>query len=80
MPRQLDSIVTVRFDAETAARMREVAAAMNLPYTNLVRLAVTRFLALPDEWQPRLDVTYTMRPDTEGERDGRTRDASGAGS
>ena len=59
--RQLDSIVTVRFDAETAAKMREVAQAMNLPYTNLVRLAVTRFLALPDEWQPRLDVVMSTK-------------------
>jgi hypothetical protein len=56
MSKRLETIVTVRFDAETAEQMRVVAKRMNLPYTNLVRLAVTRFLALPDEWQPRLNL------------------------
>jgi hypothetical protein len=58
-PRQLDSIITVRFDAATHKRIREVAKQMDLPYTRLVRLAVTRFLALPDEWQPSVDIIYT---------------------
>ena len=54
-PRKLDVIVSVRLDASHAKQLRECAKAMGLPYTKVVRLAVTRFLALPDEWQPRLD-------------------------
>jgi hypothetical protein len=57
--KQLDEIVTVRFDGDTAAMLRQVAKHMDLPYTQLVRLSVTRFLALPDEWQPRLEMITT---------------------
>jgi len=62
---ELASVVSVRFDAKTHAELRRVAKAMNLPYTVLVRLAVTRFLALPDEWQPHLSMVYDSREHTE---------------
>lgn len=63
-PRRLDHIISVRLNPDDAARLRQVAKAMNLPYTQVVRLAVTRFLALPDEWQPRLEWIVTSRGTT----------------